>query len=107
MLVIYFLLFKFFQMLCLDDNILLLKLTSLVDMRRSVAARASVNRNVDRVLIFENHFCTIGEELQKTSIRSKVRTFYLFLGGCFSYNKYNFYLLCTLHDVTCTAGNNK
>ena len=53
---IYFLLFKFFQILCLDENILLLKLTSLVDMRPSVVVRASMNRYVERVLIVENHF---------------------------------------------------
>ena len=50
-----FLLFKFFQMLCLDESLLLLKLRSLIDTRHSVPIRGSVNRNVERVVILENH----------------------------------------------------
>ena len=37
-------------MLCLDENILLLKLRSFIDVRNSVLARASVNRNAEQVL---------------------------------------------------------
>jgi hypothetical protein len=52
-------------------------------------------------------YSTIGGKLKKKPIRSKMRTFYLFLDGFVSCNKYNFYLLCTLRDVICTAGTNK
>jgi hypothetical protein len=46
--------FKFFQMLCLDENMELLKLRSLIDMNNLVPAREYVNRNDERVLILQN-----------------------------------------------------
>jgi len=45
---------KFFQMLRLHENIVLLKLMSLIDMSNLVPARECVNRNDERVLILEN-----------------------------------------------------
>jgi hypothetical protein len=41
-------------MLCLDENIELLKLRSLIDMSNLVPAREHVSRNDERVLILEN-----------------------------------------------------
>jgi hypothetical protein len=41
-------------MLCLDENIELLKLRSLIDMSNLVPAREYVSRNDERVLILEN-----------------------------------------------------
>jgi len=46
--------FKFFQMLCLDENIEFLTLRSLIDMSNLVLAREYVNRDDERVLILEN-----------------------------------------------------
>ena len=44
-------------------------------------------------------------EKRKPSVRSRVHTYYLFLDGYVSCNK--FHSLFTLHDVICRAGNNK
>ena len=52
-------------MLCLDENILLLKLRFLIDMRHAVPARSIVNRNVEQVLILENHFLYYWGKIKK------------------------------------------
>jgi len=50
-----------FQLLCLDENTLLLKLWSLT-------ARECVNRNVDQVLILDSQFCPIDENVMKNHL---------------------------------------
>jgi hypothetical protein len=41
-------------LLCLDENMLFLKLRSLIDVSNLVRARECVSRNVEQVLILEN-----------------------------------------------------
>ena len=55
-------------MLCLDKNIILLKLRSVIDTSNLVPAREYLKRNAEQELILEDQFCPIGGEIKKKPI---------------------------------------
>ena len=62
-------------LLCLDGNIFLLKLRSLISMSNSVPARECIIWDVEQVLILETNFVVyIKKKLKKPSIHSKMHT---------------------------------
>jgi len=105
---------KFFcDLLKLSSNVVprwkyifILKLRSLVDVSNSVLACECMNWDAEQVLILENQFCHIIENILKNHLQA-VKCIHItcsYMVVCFIMNVILIHCF-TLHDVTCTVGN--